>query len=521
MPHGLSLHEHDAMAEIVRSTALLSPAQGSENIAGMVAAIARRVLNARYTLVALCEQQEWRLTGAGEAPLLLASLQQSGFSFLENASRAAYTFRQRDPASDPRTAFMRPDTPELRSMLGCPIRMKDETGGILLAFGKVGADGFCQADVFLAELLVLQAAGLFESSWLYQELQSNLRTTQILYDLTQHISQAEDLPAAVRAVALTAQRLFQPQACGLLLFAQDGNKEAEITLPSRLEHPYDLVRQVMTDRQMVYMAQDESSSIICVPVQTTRRCYGALWLQLKETSLSYQMPEKILHLMNQAVVALERSILLAETQQKTIAIQKAYREQEEAHHNFLEALMKLLEARDGETKEHSTRVRRLSRRLGTAMGLSKGQLEALDRGALLHDIGKIKIRDDVLLKKGPLTEEEWLHMRTHPTVGASVVQLLPAWRDALPVITYHQERWDGSGYPLGLVGTDIPLLARIFAVVDVYDALTSDRPYRTAMKPIEALEYLESQAGIHFDPQIVEKMAVIIREMTAGEVNGQ
>jgi putative nucleotidyltransferase with HDIG domain len=530
--------EHEAMAEVIRSTALLSPAQSTENIAGMVAGIARRILQSGFVLIALqpnhCllahqdlvvqqglhdqqplfEDQHWIFSCAGDAPLLQASFQQ-GLPFLETAVHAAYTFRQKDPASDRRTAFMMPDSPQLRPLLGCPIRIKGIPVGILLAFGKTGAEAFTESDVFLAELLVTQAASVLESSNLYQELQNNLQTTQILYDLTQQIALAEDLQAAVNVVAHTAQRLFHPEACGLLLFTSNGNKEAEVSLPSKGEHPYELVHRVMADEQMVYIARDNNLSIVCVPVQTSRRCYGALWLQLKETSLSYQVPEKIMQLMNQAVVAMERLILLAETQQKTLAIEKAYREQEEAHQNFLEALMKLLEARDGETKEHSARVRKFSKELGEQLGLSKAQFEALDRGALLHDIGKIKIRDDVLLKKGPLSEEEWVHMRTHPTVGAGVVQLLPAWRDALPVITYHQERWDGSGYPLGLVGTDIPLLARIFAVVDVYDALTSDRPYRSRLTSVEALEYLESQAGVHFDPQIVEKMAVLVRKIIA------
>ena len=507
-----TITEREIMAEVVRSTALMSPAQGSENIASMTASIARRILKARYVLVALVEQHEWRFSSAGEAPLLRDSFD-LGLSFLDAATRASYTFRQKDPASDQRTAFMAPDSPRLRSFLGCPIRIKGEPAGLLLAFGKVGSEDFSDSDVFLTEMLVLQAASLLESCALYLELQNNLQTTQILYELTQHISRAEDLPTAVNVIARTAQRLFQPLFCGLLLFAPDGNKEAEVILPARIEHPYHLIYQVMRDRQMVFMAQDENRSVVCVPVQTSRRCYGVLWLMLEDSALSYQVPEKILHLMNQAVVALERSILLAETEQKSLAIQQAYREQEEAYQNFMEALTKLLEARDGETKEHSVRVRKYSKLLGEKMDLSKAMSEALDRGALLHDIGKIKIRDDVLLKKGPLNEEEWEHMRTHPTVGASVVQLLPAWRDALPVITYHQERWDGSGYPLGLSGPDIPLLARIFAVADVYDALTSDRPYRTAMQPIEAMEYLESKAGVHFDPEIVHKMAEILDQI--------
>ncbi len=503
----------DMLVEIVRATALLSSSQGIEKIAVGVAEIACRTLNARFALVALLDQAGWSLFSAGEAPALLDSLRREpGAVFFEQAMRAAYTFRQKSPASDRRTVFMQPDSTELLSLVASPVRIKDEPAGLLMAFGKIDEDGFTDSDAFLAELLALQAASLFDSSRLYQDLENHLNTTQILYDLTRDISQAEDLQLAAQVVAQTAQRLFQPEACGLLLFAPDGNKEAEARLPQTSDPPYELVKQVVENRQQVYMAIDDTRSLMCVPVQTTRRCYGALWLEVTEGPELAQIPEKILHLMNQAVVALERSILLDETWQKTRAIELSYRQQEEAYEHFLEALTRLLEARDDETKEHSARVRQLSKQLGTRMNLSKAELEALDRGALLHDIGKINVRDGVLLKKGPLNDEEWEHMRTHPTVGAGVVQLLPAWQDALPVIAYHQERWDGSGYPLGLAGTDIPLLARIFAVVDVYDALTSDRPYRSRMKPVEALEYLESQANIHFDPLVVEQMTALIRE---------
>jgi putative nucleotidyltransferase with HDIG domain len=324
----------------------------------------------------------------------------------------------------------------------------------------------------------------------------------------------EDLSDAAYVIAHTAHRLFQPESCGLLLFASDGNKEAEAQLPhKKTETPYELVQQVMESRQLIYLSEDEDRAVVCVPIQTNRRCYGVLWMKIKEGPDSYHVPEKILHLMNQAVVALERSILLVETQQKSLAIEKAYHQQEESYDRFLEALMELLEYRDGETEEHSKRVRELSEKLARSMGVSKSEMKALNQGAKLHDIGKIGVRDAVLLKKGPLNEEEWKEMRQHPTIGANVVQLIAAYQDAIPIIYYHQERWDGSGYPLGLSGPSIPLLARIFAVVDVYDALTSDRPYRTRMKPIEALEYLESQAGVHFDPLVVEHMTRIVREM--------
>jgi HD-GYP domain-containing protein (c-di-GMP phosphodiesterase class II) len=129
----------------------------------------------------------------------------------------------------------------------------------------------------------------------------------------------------------------------------------------------------------------------------------------------------------------------------------------------------------------------------------------------LHDIGKIGIGDAILLKPGPLNEQEWEIMRQHPDIGARIIEGIPFLQETLPVIRYHQERWDGTGYPLGLGSVEIPLAARIFAVVDAYDALTSDRPYRLKTNTKEALDYLHQKAGELFDPDIVHVFEQMIK----------
>jgi HD-GYP domain-containing protein (c-di-GMP phosphodiesterase class II) len=131
---------------------------------------------------------------------------------------------------------------------------------------------------------------------------------------------------------------------------------------------------------------------------------------------------------------------------------------------------------------------------------------------LLHDIGKIGISDSILHKPGPLSEEEWKIMRTHPDIGAKIVQGIPFLQDTISLIRHHQERWDGSGYPLGQKGEGIPILARMFAVVDAFDALTSNRPYRKKIAVEEAMAYLREQAGILFDPQIVSVFEKLVLE---------
>jgi putative nucleotidyltransferase with HDIG domain len=212
-------------------------------------------------------------------------------------------------------------------------------------------------------------------------------------------------------------------------------------------------------------------------------------------------------LVNQATIALERSILLSESRQQAKQLEAAYAELEITYDRTLTALMSALDARDRETEGHSTRVSRLACLLGERVGLSSHQLKALERGALLHDIGKIGINDSILHKPGKLTDDEWRIMRIHPDIGARIVEGIPFLQETLPVIRYHHERWDGSGYPVGLRGNASPIQARIFAVADVFDALTSSRTYRKKSSPDEAVEYLREQAGSLFDPTVVETFA--------------
>lgn len=166
-------------------------------------------------------------------------------------------------------------------------------------------------------------------------------------------------------------------------------------------------------------------------------------------------------------------------------------------------LANALEAKDAYTRGHSERVSAWSRRLGVALGLESYEVEVIARAGLLHDLGKIGVPEHVLGKRGPLTADEWELMRRHPLLGAEIVAPLEFFAAGAEVIRYHHERWDGSGYPEGLRATAIPIGARVVAVADVWDALTSDRPYRPAMPEAEAVKVLESDAGRTLDEDVV------------------
>jgi PAS domain S-box-containing protein/putative nucleotidyltransferase with HDIG domain len=184
-----------------------------------------------------------------------------------------------------------------------------------------------------------------------------------------------------------------------------------------------------------------------------------------------------------------------------------------AYNATIEGWSYALDLRDRETEGHTKRVTEMAMRLARTMGYDEEQLLQVRRGALLHDIGKMAIPDRILHKEGPLNDEEWVIMRKHPVYSFELISSIDFLRPALDIPHYHHERWDGSGYPEKLKGEGIPLTARIFAVVDVWDALSFDRPYRRAWSEEKVLEYIRSQSGIQFDPHVVDVFLDLIEKI--------
>ncbi len=183
---------------------------------------------------------------------------------------------------------------------------------------------------------------------------------------------------------------------------------------------------------------------------------------------------------------------------------RALQEVDETYEGSLIALVAALDAREHDTQLHSLRVRAYAMRIGRELDLDKYQLHVLGQASLLHDVGKIGTPDCILLKPGPLDDEEWGIMQQHPRIGRQLLMSVPFLKGAAEIVYCHHERYDGSGYPSGLLGDRIPLLARIFAVIDVFDALTSDRPYRKKLTYEDASQIVRSQSGKHFDPKIAD-----------------
>ncbi len=218
----------------------------------------------------------------------------------------------------------------------------------------------------------------------------------------------------------------------------------------------------------------------------------------------------------------ERTAALRET---TEEVERLYEELQESYESTLQAMVTALDIRDNETQGHSLRVVQYAIRIAESMKIEEPELGWIRRGALLHDIGKIGVPDAILRKPGKLNDDEWIEMRKHPEYGYEMLRHIRFLAPALDIVLSHQERYDGSGYPRGLKGKNIPMGARIFAVVDCFDAMTSDRPYRAGLTIKAARDEIRRFSGIQFDPDVAGSFLEVpedilreIRELVHREV---
>jgi HD-GYP domain-containing protein (c-di-GMP phosphodiesterase class II) len=198
-------------------------------------------------------------------------------------------------------------------------------------------------------------------------------------------------------------------------------------------------------------------------------------------------------------------------QEMALNLARLYAEQEALFLETILSLAEAIDARDPYTRGHSDHVSQYALKTAQAMGLSEKECQEIFHAAILHDIGKIGIREDVLNYDGPLDQEKYAHMKTHPEIGARILGVVRDFERIRVMVRAHHEHYDGSGYPDGRKGLETPLGARIIAVADVYDALTTDRPYRAAWKKEKALQVIQEKAGSQFDPQVVPVFISVIR----------
>jgi HD-GYP domain-containing protein (c-di-GMP phosphodiesterase class II) len=265
-----------------------------------------------------------------------------------------------------------------------------------------------------------------------------------------------------------------------------------------------IIHDVQSDQRFFKTADKRSTFItrdmVCVPVKTKDKVIGVLEAINRENGIfDEEDKEALTSLANQVAIAIENANL--------------YQELREVFYGTAQALAETIEKRDPYTGGHTKRVMNYSIAIGKAMGLSKKEIEDLRLAAILHDVGKIGVRDNILLKEDRLDPEELEKMNMHPQYGADILNHVKKLRDIIPGVRGHHERIDGKGYPDNLRDGDIPSIARIIAVADTFDAMTTDRPYRKAMSSETALEELRKNSGIQFDKDVVEAFIRGYKEM--------
>jgi HD-GYP domain-containing protein (c-di-GMP phosphodiesterase class II) len=261
--------------------------------------------------------------------------------------------------------------------------------------------------------------------------------------------------------------------------------------------------RVEFDRSPMFL-QENFVTYWGVPLMAKGRVLGVLEM-FNRSSLKHDMDWQnfLTMVAGQAAIAIDSAVMFTDLQRSNAELSLAY-------DATIEGLSRALDLRDKETKEHTFRVTDITMKLATRLGVKPTDLIHIRRGAVLHDIGKVAIPDQILFKPGPLAAEEWEIMRRHPDIAVELLSPVSYLEPALAIPHWHHEKWNGSGYPDGLHQENIPFSARLFALADVYDALTSNRPYRSAWSKQDAIQYIESQAGTHFDPRIVPEFLDLV-----------
>ena len=420
--------------------------------------------------------------------------------------------------------------PHTRSELAVPVKRGDRVLGVI-DMQSTELNAFDAADLEALGVLADQLAVALENTRLFEETQRRLAYLQALRNVDMAITASLDLRVTLDVlldqvitqlhVDAAAVLLFNPHMHTLEYAAGRGFRTAALRHTS-LRLGDGLAGRAALERQTVSISdlrlpiadleggQSEIGNLkSAIQQEGFVAYYGAPLvakgqikgvLEIFHRAPLVPAPEWLDFLeamAAQTAIAIDNVELFESLQRANVELTLAY-------DTTLEGWALALELRDYETEGHTRRVADLTMRLARAMGVSDAELAHIHRGALLHDIGKMAISDTILLKPGPLTEDEWGVMRQHPVYAYKMLSPIAFLHRALDIPYCHHEKWDGTGYPRGLKGEQIPLAARIFAVVDVWDALLSARPYREAWPEEKVREYIQEQAGKHFDPQVVE-----------------
>lgn len=404
-------------------------------------------------------------------------------------------------------------------LMGAPILSKDWLTGLIAVWRTGAGKEYTSADLDFLTRLAEQAAIAIQNARMFEGTRRRLAELEILQTIASALRIAQTPDEAFPIILDQLIKLLDVGSAMIELLDPSGEEIVSVLAHGvwapitgkRIPANAGVSGQVISSGQPYITTDvivDESDvrpgmvaglfSMACVPIIALHRPIGTLWIGRQSQASISQEEVKLLTALGEMVGnTIQRMKLHQQTVRQAKEITLAYE-------LTLEGWAKALELRDKETEGHSRRVSELTLQLARDFGVSAADLVHIHRGVLLHDIGKMGVPDQILKKTGPLNDEEWGEMRKHPQYAFDLIFPIAYLRPALDIPYCHHEKWDGSGYPRGLKEDQIPLAARIFAIVDVYDALSNDRPYRLAWPRPKVLDYLSEQSGKHFDPKVVD-----------------
>jgi HD-GYP domain-containing protein (c-di-GMP phosphodiesterase class II) len=429
--------------------------------------------------------------------------------------------------------------PNARNMIVAPLLARGELLGSLSVINRIGMNAFSGMDLELLSALSGHAAVAIQNAQLYERQQRTAERQKLLDQISRHLQQTLVLDELISRIFAEVNKAIDAEAQSLWLvnyeagvivcrFATGPGAEqvrkvsvplnaASIVGTSVAKQESIIIADAQNDPR-VYRPADQKTgfvtrSLMSVPMVREGKSIGAIQAVNKRNGALFTHDD----------LDLFRSI--ADSAALSVENARLFQELHASYDATLEALTMALDLRDRETEGHSRRVVEYTARLAQQIGLDRNTIDEFRRGALIHDVGKIGVPDAVLHKPGPLDSEERKIIEKHPQAGYEMLLGIPYLSEEIKVVLAHQEKWDGTGYPLGLKGEAIPLGARLFMIADTFDALTSDRPYRKG-KPYEvARQIIAEESGRQFDPRAVEAFLAVppeewqqIRNMVMEEV---
>lgn len=428
------------------------------------------------------------------------------------------------------------DALDIRSVAGVNLKRNDQLIGSLTVYT------FSQERLITSEALSLlqgmahQAAQAIANARLFDEAQRRLQNIQALHRMDLAISGSLDIQISLKIILEELTRHLHVDAANVLVlnpymntldfivghgfktinynkavFRLGEGLPGKIALTRNPVHIPDQVEKQLEAHRFNALAPEKFRAYYGLPLVAKAQIQGVIeifhrsplepdaeWLEFVET------------IAGQAAIAIENINLFNKLQRSNTELALAY-------DITLEGWSRAMDLRDRETEGHTQRVAEMTVKLGQTLGLSDAEIVNARRGALLHDMGKLGIPDEILLKPGQLSEEEWEIMKKHPSYAYEMLSPITYLRPALDIPYCHHEKWDGTGYPRGLRGESIPIAARIFSVADVWDALRSDRPYRKAWSNDKVIAYIQEHSGSYFDPKVVEAFLKVIQQPSESE----